>query len=129
MAQISAGQITGSASVRNYLTHALRLDLIGPRPDDAELAYELLPHAPSRWYLTGFLVPSNAPESQRAQDAEEEFDQPDDPFHGSDDAGTPERGSAKRNFFPSSIGMSILVNEETSSLGRIGRLGRLSTRT
>ena len=58
MAQIAAGQITDSASVRDYLTHALRLDLIGPRPDDAELAYEMLPHAPSRWYLTGFLLPS-----------------------------------------------------------------------
>ena len=116
MAQIAAGQITDSASVRDYLTHALRLDLIGPRPDDAELAYELLPHAPSRWYLTGFLVPSNAPVTQRAQDAEEEFDQPDDPFHGSDDGGTPDRGSAKRNFFPSSIGMSILVTPETKTL-------------
>ena len=116
MAQIAAGQITDSASVRDYLTHALRLDLIGPRPEDAELAYEMLPHAPSRWYLTGFLVPSNAPESQRAQDAEEEFDQPDDPFHGSDDGGTPDRGSAKRNFFPSSIGMSILVTQETKTL-------------
>ena len=116
MAQVTASQIPDSASVRDYLTYALRLDLIGPRPGDDTLAYERIDHAPSRWYLTGFLVSSEAPESQRAQDAEEEFDVPDEGAHGGDDSGTPDRGSGKRNFLPSSMGMSILVTEETTRL-------------
>ena len=116
MAQVSASQVPDSASVRDYLTYALRLDLIGPRPEDTASAYERIDHAPSRWYLTGFLVPSGAPESQRAQDAEEEFDVPDEPAHGGDDSGIPERSSGKRNFLPSSMGMSILVTEETTKL-------------
>ncbi len=52
------------ADVRTRLTHALRLDLIGPEPDEPQ-APELLPVAPSRWYLTGFLVPWNAPAAQK----------------------------------------------------------------
>ena len=116
MAQVTASQVPDSASVRDYLTYALRLDLIGPRPEDTALANERIDHAPSRWYLTGFLVPSGAPESQRAHDAEEEFDVPEDSAHGSDDSNVPERGSGKRNFLPSSMGMSILVTEETAKL-------------
>lgn len=105
-----------SLSVRSYLTNALRLDLIGPRPQDAELQNERLPQAPSRWYLTGFLVPTNAPDEQRAQDNEEEFDEAVEPFHGSDDSTTPDRGSGKQNFLPSSMGLSIIVDDETMRL-------------
>lgn len=32
------------------------LDLVGPEPDDPQIA-EILNVPPSRWYLTGFLVP------------------------------------------------------------------------
>ena len=116
MASIDPSQVADSASVRDYLTHALRLDLIGPRPDDVDLAHERLDQTPSQWYLTGYLVPSEAPLTQKAQDEEEEFDLPDDPFHGSDDSSAPERGSTKRNFSPSSIGMSILVTDDTATL-------------
>lgn len=42
--------------VRDQLVEALRLDLIGPE-NGSELETEVLPQAPSRWYLTGFLVP------------------------------------------------------------------------
>ena len=105
-----------SAAVRRYMTDALRLDLIGPRTTDAALQHERLLRAPSRWYLTGFLVPANAPEEQRAQDIEEEFDEPIEPLHGSDDATTPDRSSGKRNFLPSSMGLSILVDDETRFL-------------
>ncbi|MCY4558099.1 MAG: helicase-related protein [Chloroflexi bacterium] len=116
MAQVTASQVPDSASVRDYLTYALRLDLIGPRQEDVALANERIDHAPSRWYLTGFLVPSGAPESQRAHDAEEEFDVAEDSAQGSDDSSAPERGSGKRNFLPSSMGMSILVTEDTARL-------------
>ena len=105
-----------SGSVRHYLTDALRLDLIGPWPGDESLRHERLPQAPSRWYLTGFLAPTGAPDAQRAQDAEEELDEPAEAPEGGDDAGTPERGSGKRVFLPSSMGLSILVDEATAQL-------------
>ena len=105
-----------SVAVRQYLVDALRLDLIGPRPQDQALQNERLPQAPSRWYLTGFLVPTNAPDEQRAQDPEEEFDEPTEPIHGSDDSTTPDRGSGKRNFLPSSMGLSMLVDDATARL-------------
>ena len=76
----------------------------------------VLPQAPSRWYLTGFLVPTNAPDEQRAQDSEEEFDEPVEPSQGSDDSSTPDRGSGKQNFLPSSMGLSIIVDDETTRL-------------
>lgn len=50
--------------VRNSLVEALELDLIGPGNDHG-FARELLPEVPSRWYLTGFLVPTEAPIAQR----------------------------------------------------------------
>lgn len=108
--------ISDSASVRDYLVEALRLDLIGPRPGDDGLQSERLPHAPSRWYLTGFLAPTGAPETQRAQDAEEELDEPAEPNQGSDDASEPERSSGKRFFLPSSMGLSVLTDPSTTRL-------------
>ena len=116
MTQDSTLPISDSLSVRDYLTNALRLDLIGPRPKNTELRNERLAQAPSRWYLTGFLVPTDSSVEQRAQDNEEEFDEPSEPYHGSDDSTTPDRGSSKRNFLPSSLGMSVIVTNETSHL-------------
>ena len=109
-------KVTDSASVRDHLVTALRLDLVGPRPDNKALQHERLPQAPSRWYLTGFLVPSDAPQEQRAQDSEEEIDEPVEPSQGGDDAREPDRGSGKRAFLPSSIGMSVLLDASTTRL-------------
>ena len=108
--------VTDSASVRDYLIEALRLDLIGPRPGDAALESERLPHAPSRWYLTGFLAPTEAPDAQRAPDAEEELDEPAEPAQAGDDASAPDRGSGKRVFLPSSMGLSVLVDVSAKRL-------------
>ena len=105
-----------SASVRDYLVEALRLDLIGPRPRDEALQHERLPHAPVRWYLTGFLAPTGAPDAQRAQDAEEELDEPSEPTQATTDASAPERGSSKRVFLPSSMGLSALVDAAAKRL-------------
>ena len=116
MIATTTSSISDSASVRDYLVEALRLDLIGPRPENDELQSERLPHAPSRWYLTGFLAPTGAPETQRAQDAEEELDEPAEPNQGSDDANAPERSSGKRFFLPSSMGLSVLVEASTMRL-------------
>jgi len=48
-----------SEQVRSELVDALRIDLVGPGKDHA-FARELLEQSPSIWYLTGFLVPSDA---------------------------------------------------------------------
>ena len=104
--------LADSLAARGYLSEALRLDLIGPEDESCER----LPYAPSRWYLTGFLVPAGAPSGQRGQDEGEELDDPAEPFHGGDDAGTPDRGSGKRIFLPSSLGLSILADETAAQI-------------
>lgn len=116
MTQGNSSPITSSEAARDYLVGALRLDLIGPRPQDSELQRERLQQAPSRWYLTGFLVPSDAPIEQRAQDNDEEFDEPAEQTYASDDSSTPERGSGKRNFLPASIGLNVIVDNATERL-------------
>ena len=54
-----------SSEVRERLVRTLRLDLVGPEPG-SEHAAERLPMPPSRWYLTGFLVPFEAKEEPAA---------------------------------------------------------------
>jgi hypothetical protein len=109
-------------AVRSSLVRALELDLVGPGPAD-DLAAEVLPQAPSRWYLTGFLVPLGAPEEQRADVAPD--DEPDIPEerHGGDDAAAPEPASARRAFLPSSIGLSVLVGPDVEALEATLRWG------
>ena len=116
MTVVSTSTANGSASVRDYLIEALRLDLIGPQPGDEGLQRERLPYAPSGWYLAGFLAPTGAPDAQRAQDAEEELDEPAEPIEGGDDASAPERGSGKRVFLPSSMGLSLLADRSVKRL-------------
>ena len=97
--------------VREKLLEALRLDLVGP-DKGSDLEDETLPQAPSRWYLTGFLVPLEADEAQRSDETSgEEIDEI-EAAQGANDDETPEPASAKRAFFSSSIGISVLVPEE-----------------
>jgi hypothetical protein len=113
---------TDAADVRQDLLRALRLDLVGPGAGD-EHADEVLPQAPSRWYLTGFLVPLGAPEAQRADvTANDEPDAIED-AGGSDDAVAPEPASARRAFLPSSIGVSVLVGAAARELEATVRWG------
>ncbi|AKG21295.1 DISARM system helicase DrmA [Calothrix sp. 336/3] len=104
------------AEVRNQLTHALQIDLVGPTPKDTIYAREVLTQAPSKWYLTGFIVPFGAPSELRADEtANDDLDQ----ISTSDvaeDAATPETASARKAFFPSSIGLSFLVSADTQEL-------------
>src|SRR5690242_10814832 len=96
-----------SLDVRTRLEDALALDLIGPEPG-SPLAEEVLPQPPSQWYLTGFLVPFDAEPDQRSEvTSDEGLDQANDAGQG-DDAGTPEQQAARRAFFPSSMGVSVL---------------------
>ena len=110
-----------SAEVRERLASELRLDLIGPGPGDGALVAEILPDPPSRWYLTGFLVPIGAPERQKSPDPQEEMDTAEE--GGDDDADTPERGPARPRFLPSSMGLSLLVEPGTEALRVTARWG------
>jgi hypothetical protein len=102
--------------VRRQLVDALRLDMIGPE-NGSDLEGEVLPQAPSRWYLTGFLVPLEAGEAQKSDEtAQDEFDFAASNGVAADDDVTPEPPAARRAFFPSSIGLSLLVPEATRQL-------------
>ena len=108
---------TDSEDVRDRLVRALRLDLIGPSAGH-ELAAERLPEyvRPSNWYLTGFLIPTGTPAGASA-DADEDDDVEVVPEAlGLEEESTEERKSAKKAYFPSSIGLSFLVREETATL-------------
>ncbi len=52
------------ADVRTDLTSALRLDLVGPEPDDAARAAEVLPTSPS---VQGLLVSRGGRKASRTQ--------------------------------------------------------------
>jgi hypothetical protein len=68
-----------SAQVRGRLVHALQLDLVGPSETLGD-AKEALPQSPSRWYLTGFLVPLDAaPEDKSDETANDELDDAGEP--------------------------------------------------
>jgi len=108
------GEIT-SAEVRFKLVEALKLDLVGPGQQIGDVA-EILPQAPSRWYLTGFLAPLDAkPEQRTDADADDDLDAAGEV--GLDDDITPEQtAAAKQRYLPSSIGLSILLPKEATEL-------------
>jgi hypothetical protein len=105
-----------TTDVRSQLTYALRDDLIGPDADDPRDAVhlqEVLPSAPSHWYLAGFLAPTaQKPEDKEDAEANEEVSSAvDDPSDGEADAPV-----ARRPLFPSSIGLSVLVPKDCTAL-------------
>lgn len=113
-----------SADVRTYLTRTLRLDLIGPEADEPQTA-EVLPIAPSRWYLTGFLVPWNAPVHQKSDDndTQGELEYGDASADADEDSGPPEPRAARRSHFPSSMGLSVLLAPDAATLSVTVRWG------
>lgn len=110
-----------SIEVRNHLVEMLRLDLIGPSAGEA-YENEILPQAPSRWYLTGFLVPFEAPEDQRTDPQGNEQAESAE-SGGLDDDDTPDLASARQVFFPSSLGTSVLLPAEAQTLQVIVQWG------
>ena len=106
-----------SSEVREYLVEALKLDLVGPGAGH-DLADERLPgwRRPSSWYLTGFLIPSETPFEDRSDlDEDESLDEVPE-IAGLSEESAEERRAAKKGFFPSSMGLSFLVSEQTESL-------------
>jgi len=115
---------TKPTEARWRLENALRLDLIGPWPGHP-LETEQIPRRqrPSNWYLTGFLIPTDSPEDHMADDdVEDELDTvPEEgtPSEESSDDGRP----AKRGYFPSSIGLTFLVDSESCTLTATAQWG------
>lgn len=94
-----------SLEVRADLVEALRLDIVGPHNNHA-FANELLPESPSRWYLTGFLVPFDAPPEQKTDEtSNEEIAAGAEPGGLDDDAPT-EKPVARKSILPSSMGLA-----------------------
>jgi hypothetical protein len=101
--------------VRERLIEALELDLVGPWHGH-KFSDELLPGwvRPSNWYLTGFLIPADAPPEQSADaDADDELGEVPE---SEGEEGDEEQGAAKNGFFPSSLGLSTLVAAQANSL-------------
>lgn len=103
MATTEETKRTTPVQVRDHLVDVLARDLVGAEPT------EVLSVAPSRWYLTGFLVPHQAPIEVREDPEPDEGLGNEGGEGGGDDAAPPEIASARKAFFPSSIGLSVLV--------------------
>src|SRR2546423_525707 len=110
-----------SIDVRSQLVHALNLDLVGP-DSESPLKEEELSQPPSRWYLTGFLVPIDAdPDQKEDASADEGMETADDP--GGDEASERDDAAARRPRFPSSMGLSVLVPGSVKELDVTVRWG------
>jgi Helicase conserved C-terminal domain len=117
METATARAAASALEVRDRLTEALELDLVGPWPGH-ELEHEKLPGwvRPSNWYLTGFLIPRDAPDDESADDdADEDIDAAPE-SEGLPEENSEEHSSAKKGFFPSSCGISTLVAADALSL-------------
>ena len=105
-----------AAPVRDRLIHALRLDLVGPDPldpRDTSLANEVLEVPPTHWYLTGFLVPSGVvAELFKDPTSTEQINS----GANSAEEGEDDDGPARRPVFPSSLGVTVLVPPDATTL-------------
>ena len=107
---------TKSVQVRSQLIEALELDLIGAKPK------EILSEAPSKWYLSGFLVPTGSSPSDRSDDfSDDEIDETSRVNEG-DDEKIPEP-AARKVYFPSSMGLSFLIPADVTELEAIASWG------
>lgn len=116
-----------SVQVRTELFHRLRRDLVGPSAhapdehDDGDLAEERLRDNPSRWYLTGFIAPTDDSEEIEIDPIGEQDNLALGPsgngaggVAGDDD--TPEPPSTHRRFLPSSIGLTAILPLRTQAI-------------
>jgi hypothetical protein len=98
-----------ACAVRAQLVQTLHADLVGPfaTSDDPLGPEEVLPLAPSRWYLTGFL----APEGQRTPDDPEADDDASASIEdeSEEESQGSENESKQRRMFPASVGLSVLL--------------------
>lgn len=97
------------AEVRARLVAAVHLDLVGPAHDDGARATEILGTPPSRWYLCGFLVPYAAQVAERGDDGGDEQIEDASGRGRGDDEPVPDTAAARKDLFPSSMGLSVIV--------------------
>ena len=117
-----------SEEVRAQIVEVFRRDLIGPGPQDADLATERLNENPARWYLAGFIAPAEDPLGLEGDDddvdpsAQEEMEldveEPDaDGSNGAaGDGEEPEAPVTRRRFLPSSIGLTVLLDPNVTEI-------------
>ncbi len=100
--------MTSTLEAREHLVRAVEADLVGPfaGANASDTAEELLPLPPSRWYLTGFLAPFVARETDDPTE-DDELAAGDD--RDDEESGGPEPAPKQRNFFPASMGLSVLL--------------------
>lgn len=105
---------------RSHLVRALEADLIGPfrrglrgpNGEDGIDSEELLKLPPSRWYLTGFLAPSEGREEE--EESDEELGAGDDKTEEDTTDSAPE--PKKKGFLPASLGVTVFVPKGVDSL-------------
>ena len=113
-----------SDAARKRLVQAVNLDLVGPWAGHRYATERLRGWTrPSNWYLTGFLIPASTPPEAKA-----DRDEDDDLSTVPEDSGLAEesaedRKTAKKGFFPSSIGLSFLADEATEEVSVLARWG------
>ncbi len=129
--------MVNSSLIRSQIIDSLELDLVGPSKSLVEriaknnekeaelLSEEILDRGPSRWYQTGFLIPSETIIESKADDTSDDelagidgqnlnrSDQASRTNASADDTGESEKGPARKVFFPSSIGVSFLLAESS----------------
>lgn len=99
--------------VRDRLVDVIREDLVGPAAPD-----EVLPLTPSRFYLTGFLVPFEGGEQLRF-DPESDDDLSEAGAGAgadADEGGAADEASKRKVLLPASLGISVLVPDGVRSL-------------
>ncbi len=105
-----------SAEIRDKLVEALELDLIGPTPEDKQHAEEILSQPPSKWYLTGFIVPFGSPPEVKTDTSANENLDLQTGNTASEDSSAPETAAARLAIFPSSMGLSFLISQDISEI-------------
>jgi hypothetical protein len=114
--------MTRSVEVRGRLVDVLRRDLVGPGPQEEDLARERLSENPSRWYLTGFIAPKEdevhaddpAVQEEDEREAEQELGSGAGGAAGDDEPS--EAPATRRRFLPSSIGLTVLLPMDVQAI-------------
>lgn len=101
----------GSAAVRDHVVEALEADLVGPfgrKPGEVvSAAPEVLRISPSRWYLTGFLVPRDQGEIDEPDDDDDDLGAGND--EDDEESAKPDPTVKKVRRLSASMGLSVFV--------------------
>ncbi|OPH83129.1 DISARM system helicase DrmA [Nitrobacter vulgaris] len=130
--------MTSSVEIRSKLVDLLRRDLIGPHPDlDHDLAHEVLPEKPSRWYVGGFIVPAYDGVVPAVADEDEVVEETGDDLLAGEtldsavDGDADEKDSSDQpprdRFLPSSIGLTVMLPETVNQITMRATWGNYKT--